>query len=80
MENLNVGPEFEVIEDKKAPKGRRIVRKDGAAPAKTEKEDDVDATDQELRDYIQDRTGDMPHHKTGRAKLVAQYLELQEEE
>lgn len=32
---MNIGPEFEVIEDAKAPKGRRIVRK-GGAPAKSD--------------------------------------------
>lgn len=43
-----------------------------------EKADDVDATDEELRNFIQDRTGDKPHHRTGRETLVKKYLELTE--
>ena len=33
-------------------------------------------SDEQLRDVIETVTGTKPHHKTGRAKLVAQYDEL----
>jgi len=40
------------------------------------KKDDVDATDQELRDFIEHETGDKPHHRAGRETLVAKYVEI----
>ncbi len=90
---MNVGPEFEVIEDEKAPKGRRIVRKgekpaEIADPVDTSDIDtrtvedpqtsepnvalDLDAmSDDELRDYVERMTGEKPHHRAGREKLLA---------
>ena len=35
-------------------------------------------SDEQLRDVIETITGTKPHHKTGRAKLVDQYNELNE--
>lgn len=75
---MDVGDEFEIVQDPKAPKGRRIVRK-GKAPAQAVKEevmaDDpaLDMTDDEIRDEVESLTGKRPHHKTGRAKLIEQW-------
>lgn len=71
---MNIEPDFEVIEDASAPKGRRIVRK-GGAPAKTEAIDlgtdsGEQLSDEQLRAAIKEATGKAPHHKMGRDKLI----------
>lgn len=73
-----VGVEFDVIPDPKAPKGYRIIRI-GQEPAKKDDgsvqlaKDDIDMSDDEIRDEIEALTGKRPHHKTGRAKLIEQW-------
>ena len=43
-----------------------------ASDEEERKGDSIDAmTDNELRDLIEDRDGERPHHKTGRDKLLA---------
>ncbi|UNK39373.1 hypothetical protein MNR02_06610 [Shinella sp. H4-D48] len=71
---MNIEPDFQVIEDASAPKGRRIVRK-GGSPAKTEAIDlatdsGEQLSDEQLRAAIKEATGKAPHHKMGRDKLI----------
>ena len=84
---MNIGSEYEIIEDAKAPKGRRIVRIGASEPApeKTDATDDNEPlgydsgdqfSDDQLRAVIEQETGKKPHHKLGRDKLVEQFNEL----
>lgn len=77
---MNIEPDFEVIEDASAPKGRRIVRK-GGEPAMAGAIDlDTDSGDQlsdeQLRAAIKEATGKAPHHKMGRDKLIEAFNAL----
>ena len=68
---MNVGDDYEIVQDETAPKGRRIVKKGQAVKAEVTALDDM--TDEEIRDEIEALTGTRPHHRTGRAKLIEQW-------
>ena len=68
---MNIGDDYEIIQDQTAPKGRRIVKKGQVVEKEVTGFDDM--TDDELRDEIEALTGTRPHHRTGRAKLVEQW-------
>jgi hypothetical protein len=84
---MNIGDDYEVVQDETAPKGRRIVKKGQAVQAKTQEqaEDEVTVTgtysgdqfsDEQLRAMIKAKTGKAPGGRTGRAKLIEQYKAL----
>lgn len=79
---MNIGSDFEIIEDPKAPKGRRIVRKNEKAPEPVSEDAGIGTdsgdqfSDEQLRDAIEQATGKAPHPNTGRVKLIAQFNEL----
>ena len=68
---MNVGDDYEIVQDETAPKGRRIVKKGQAVKTEVTALDDM--TDEEIRDEIEALTGTRPHHRTGRAKLIEQW-------
>lgn len=72
---MNISDDYEIIKDEKAPKGRRIVKKGLAVKAEVIalSPDEVDLSDDELRDEIEELTGKRPHHRTGREKLIAEW-------
>lgn len=84
---MNISPGFEIIEDPKAPKGRRIVRIGASEPAPKNADETGDNaplgydsgdqfSDDQLRAVIEQQTGKKPHHKLGRDKLVEQFDSL----
>jgi hypothetical protein len=83
METL---PTIQVV-NKDAPNGFMIINESDfdasihtkfGETAKAEPVDDgIAMTDAELRAFIGEATGTTPHHKTGRASLVAQYKALE---
>jgi hypothetical protein len=83
---MNIGDDYEVIQDETAPKGRRIVKKGQAVKAEVSAPNPKDAprvavfdginmSDDDIRDEIEKLTGNRPHHRTGRAKLIAEWEE-----
>lgn len=80
---MNVGEDYEVIQDKNAPKGRRIVKKGKAVPKEVNAPVDdwgTDSGDQfsdaQLRDAIKETTGKAPGPRTSRENLIKQFNEL----
>jgi hypothetical protein len=82
METL---PTIQVV-NKDAPNGFMIINESDfdasihiklGETAKAEPDDGIAMTDAELRAFIGEATGATPHHKTGRASLVAQYKALE---
>jgi hypothetical protein len=69
---MDLGDGYEILLDEKAPKGRRIVKRQAI-----EAEVTGEPTDAELRDAIEAITGERPHHRTGRSKLVEMLKEAQ---
>lgn len=57
----------------KSDGGKKVVEKAEDEPASDESEEGdrfSDMTDDELRAFIEEETGDEPHHRTGRPKLL----------
>lgn len=82
MENV-----YEIIQDPKAPKGRRIVKKGQSKAVKAEVSAKIDLgtdsgdqfSDAQLRDAIKVATGKAPGGRASRETLIAQYNELNAE-
>jgi hypothetical protein len=85
---MKIGDDYEIVHDETAPKERRIVKKGQSETAQTqvtglggEKIDvrtiaDIsihDMSDDDIRSLIERHTGTRPHHRTGRAKLIAEW-------
>ncbi|MFP1634093.1 hypothetical protein ACLB6G_20375 [Zhengella sp. ZM62] len=74
---MKIGEGFKVIDDPKAPKGRRIVPADAAvAPSGVGTDSGDQFSDAQLRDAIKEATGKAPGPRTSREKLVEQFNEL----
>jgi len=74
---MNVGEGYEIVWDESAPKGRRIVKEGQTAKAEAPEvilNDGLGAlSDESIRNEIEKFTGVRPHHRTGRAKLIAEW-------
>ena len=79
---MNIGDEYEIVQDEKAPKGRRIVKKGQAVKEVTNSKVELgtDSGDQfsdaQLRDAIKQATGKWPAGRASRETLIKQFNEL----
>ena len=71
---MKIGDDYEIVHDAQAPKGRRIIKKGQAAKAEVTEAIGLDAmSDDDIRAEVEKLTGNRPHHRTGRAKLIAEW-------
>jgi len=75
---MEIGNEYEIVQDNTAPKGRRIVKKGQARQEVTGIGTDSgdQFSDAQLRDSIKAATGKAPGPRTTRENLIAQFNEL----
>lgn len=79
---MNIGEDYEILQDPKAPKGRRIVKKGQGFKAEVSAKIDLGTdsgeqfSDAQLRDSVREATGKAPGPRTSRENLVAQFNEL----
>jgi uncharacterized protein YgbK (DUF1537 family) len=81
---MNVGDDYEIVQDETAPKGRRIVKKGQAQAVKAEVIAPVDMamtpvddfSDSQLRDIIKEKTGKPFGGRAKRETLIGEFKRL----
>ena len=82
---MDIGKDYEIVQDEKAPKGRRIIKKGQGVKAEVTAKAGISTdsgeqfSDAQLRDAIREATGKAPGGRASRETLIAQFNELNAE-